>query len=190
MHPVARRPCRAHNCGSRARLLCCCCCCCCCCWHAAAAAAAATPPIPPGGHQPPGATPEHTGARTPSCPRSYAAVRTQQRNSRARHSLPGPGQTSRGFLSASRARDAQRAANNGQQAKGLSTTRSARQGKVRQRVPIGPQGAEEAQRVYMRGWVKGSGWGFLRLPLLTSHLVPGALVDGQQQHLRQKLAVD
>ena len=86
MHPPTHRR-RAHATADRARAFCCCCCCCCCCWHAAAAAAAAAPPIPPGGPQPPGATSEHTGARTPSCPRSHAPMRTQLRNALARHCL-------------------------------------------------------------------------------------------------------
>eukprot|EP00966_Prymnesium_polylepis_P055223 1277220-Prymnesium_polylepis.1 len=47
----------------------------------------------------------------------------------ARSPLPDLGQTSRGSLSRSRSRDAQRAANHRQQAKGSSATRSARQGK-------------------------------------------------------------
>ena len=58
----------------------------------------------------------------------------------ARSPLPGLGQTSRDFLSASREGDAQRAAKYRQQAKGPSTTRSARQRKVRQRAPIRPRG--------------------------------------------------
>eukprot|EP00966_Prymnesium_polylepis_P016123 372532-Prymnesium_polylepis.1 len=104
------------------------CCCCCCCTH------------PPwrnlGGTQPPGATSEHTGARrTPSCPRS-ARPRAHTTSGRACSPLSALGQTSYGFLSASRRGYAQRAAKHGQQAKGSSTTRSARQGKVRQRAPI------------------------------------------------------
>ena len=78
---------RARATADRARAFCCYCCCCCCCWHAPAAAAAAAPPTPPGGPQPPGATSEHTGARTPSCPRSPAPMRTQLRSSLARHCL-------------------------------------------------------------------------------------------------------
>eukprot|EP00966_Prymnesium_polylepis_P155071 3581101-Prymnesium_polylepis.1 len=70
MHPAACRPCRARNCG-RARACCCCCWWCRYCrWHAPPPPAAAAAPIPPGGPQPPEATSEHTGARTPSCPRS------------------------------------------------------------------------------------------------------------------------
>ena len=124
--------------AGRARACCCSCCCCCCRWHAPSAAAAAAAPIPPGGPQPPGATSEHTGARTPSCPRS-ARPRAHTTSERARSPLPALGQTICGSLSAGRSGDAQTAANHGQQAKGSRTTRAARQRKVRQRAPIRPR---------------------------------------------------
>ena len=89
----------------------------------------------------------HAGARTLSCPRLCAALRTT--SERARSPLPALEQASRGFLSAARARDAQRAAKHWQQAKGSSTTRSARQGIVRQRAPI-RQGAEGSTKGRVR----------------------------------------
>ena len=102
--------------AGRARACCCCCCCCCRRWHAPSAAAAAAAPIPSGGPQPPGATSEHTGARTPSCPRSvrHHAPATSES---AISPLPGLGQTICSSLSASGAGDAQRPAKHGQQAK-------------------------------------------------------------------------
>ena len=127
--------CAARATAGRARSCCCCCCCCCCRWHAAAAAAAAAPHIPPGGPQPPGATSEHTGARTPSRPRSvrHHAPATSES---AISPLPGLGQTIRSSLSASGAGDAQGTA----KAKDSRTTRAARLRNVRQRAPIRPRG--------------------------------------------------
>ena len=58
----------------------------------------------------------------------------------ARSQLPGLGQASRGFLSASGAGDAQGTARHGQQAKDSRTTRAARLRNVRQRAPIRPRG--------------------------------------------------
>jgi hypothetical protein len=152
MHPAAHGR-RARATAGRARAFCCCCCCCCCCWHAHAAAAAAAPPIPPGGPQPPGATSEHAGARTPPCPRSVCC-RAHTTSEHPRSPLPGLGQTIRSSLSVSRARDAQRAAKHGQQPKGSSTTRSARQRKVRQRAPIRLRGGGRHKRG-MQGWTGG-----------------------------------
>ena len=180
MHPAHRRPARAT--AGRERAFCCCCCCCC--WHATAVpAAAAAPPIPPGGPQPPGATPEHTGARTPSCPRS-ARPRAHTTSERARSPLPALGQTICGSLSAGRSGDAQTAANHGQQAKGSRTTRAARQRNVRQRAPIRPRGGGRHKGA-CEGRERDWDGGFCSSPV--SHVVPGLLLDSQQRHLRQIL---
>ena len=96
MHPAGTRTPRARNCGSRgARFLlllllllllaCCCCCCCCCC-----STHSLEDPNLQGPHQ------SHAGARTPSCPRLCAALRTT--SERARSPLPALGQASCGFL--------------------------------------------------------------------------------------------
>ena len=73
--------------AGRARACCCCCCCCCRRWHAPSAATAAAAPIPPGGPQPPGATSEHTGARTRRALVRRVPMRTQLRNALVRHCL-------------------------------------------------------------------------------------------------------
>eukprot|EP00966_Prymnesium_polylepis_P182802 4235522-Prymnesium_polylepis.1 len=117
MHAQTAHRRRVRATAGRARACCCCCCCCCCRWHAPSPPASAATPIPlwrtptSRGH-----IRAHTGARTPSCPRSLRR-RAHTTSGLARSLLPSLGQTIRSFLSASREDDAQRAAKHGQQAK-------------------------------------------------------------------------
>ena len=178
--PAHRR--RARTTADRARTFCCCCCCCCCRWHAPPAYAAAAPPIPPEGPQPPGATSESPGGSNPCVP-SFARHRAHTTSERARSPLPGLGQASRGFLSASGAGDAQGTAKHGQQAKDSRTTRAARLRNVRQRAPIRKGRSVGGTKGHVRV-EKGIGMGCFGAAL--PYLVPGQLLVGQQHHLRQE----